>query len=272
MTKINPVVKPVIETFQTVYYQTVNFANNPTSAINGLLVMGDAGTGKSHFVKKALADCGVTDKVELIKGGTVTAASLYVKLFLNRDHDRIIVIDDVDLLGHPERNKIIPMLLGAAEEGRDRKVTWSTAKKNALMEEAGADFEFAFNGNIIFITNYTKQNIADKAKQWSSAFNSRFTPVECIFTKEQKYMYTKHLIEDFEMLGARCVVHKYTADDGVEHNGYPQSVIDQAIDWIDDKYQYMSEVTPRIAVKVADTIYYNSDPHMQRVMLDNLVQ
>jgi len=271
MKKINPVIKPVIETFQTVYYQTTNFANNPDSAINGLLVMGDAGTGKSHYVDKALIDNGVKPNVETMKGGTITAASVYVKLYLNRAKHRIMVFDDVDLLGHPERNKIIPMLLGAAQEGSDRLVTWSTAKRNALMEEHDVPEKFLFNGNIIFITNYTKSDIANKAKQWNGAFNSRFTPVECIFTHEQKYMYTKYLIEDSDMLGATCRVHKYEHK-GKKLNGYPQSVVDETIDFIDDNYMNFSDITPRVAVKIADTIYYNTDLHMKRVMLNNLVQ
>jgi hypothetical protein len=266
-TKINPVIKPVVETFQTVYYQTLMFAQNPESAINGLLVQGDAGTGKSHFVKQALRDAKVQSNVEYIKGGTITAAALYVKLYLNRASHRITVLDDVDIIGHPERTKIIPMILGASEEGRDRLVTWSTAKKNALMEEYDVPFEFEFNGNIIFITNYTKADIKAKAKQWAAAFNSRFTPVECIFNHEQKYMYTKHLVENVDMLGDKCLVHKW--DGG---NGYPQNVIDETVDFIDDNYQNFSDITPRVAVKIADTIYYNADPVMRRVMLNNLVK
>ena len=47
--KIDPIAKKVIETFEGVYNQTLNFVNNPQSAINGLLVYGDAGTGKSFL-------------------------------------------------------------------------------------------------------------------------------------------------------------------------------------------------------------------------------
>jgi len=269
--RINPVIKPVLETFQSVYYQTLMFANNPTSAINGLLVMGDAGTGKSHWVKQALIDAGVQQNVEYIKGGTITAASLYVKLYVNRHSHRIIVFDDVDLLGHPERNKIIPSILGAVEEGRDRLVTWNTAKKNALMEEFDVPFEFKFNGNVIFITNYTRDTIKEKAKVWAPAFNSRFTSVECNFTPEQKYLYTRHLVDNENMLADKCKVHKYVDADGNKHNGYPQEVVDEAMNFIDDNYQNFTEVTPRIAVKIADVIHYNTDPHMKRVMLHNII-
>jgi len=274
MLKISPVIKPIIETFQKVYYQTLMFANNPDSAINGLLVMGDAGVGKTHFVTEALRDAGVQKNVEMIKGGTLTAASLYVKLFLNRDKNRIIVFDDVDLLGHPEKNKIIPMILGAAQEGRKRQVTWSTARRNALMEEYDVPEEFYFDGNIIFITNYTKKDIQDKAKQWTMAFESRFNSVECIFKHEQKYMYTKHLVEDKDSLGTNCPknVHTYIDTTGKEQNGYPQHVIDEAMDFIDVNYENLSDITPRVAIKIADTIHYNNDPHMKRVMLSNLVK
>jgi hypothetical protein len=149
--RINPIIKPVVEAFQTTYYQTSNFAKNPGSAINGLLVMGDAGTGKSHWVKQALRDAGVQQNVEYIKGGTITAAALYVKLYLNRFSHRILVLDDVDIINHPEKSKIVPLILGAVEEGRDRQTTWSTAKKNALMEEFDVPFEFKFDGNIILM-------------------------------------------------------------------------------------------------------------------------
>ena len=267
--KIDPIAKKVIETFQTVYTQTVNFANNPESAINGLLVYGDAGVGKSFWIKKALKDTGANTRTEYIKGGTITAASLYVKLALNAASHRIIVLDDVDIVHHPEKNKVIPMVLGAADTGRDRLVTWSTAKKNSLMEENGIDFEFLFNGNIIWITNDTKQTIKDSAKQWATALDSRFNSAECIFNKEQKLQYTKYLISDCDMLGTNCVDHKYEVS-GERFPGYPKDIVDQAYAYLEDNYELLGEVTPRVALKIADTIYYNTDPKMQRIMLNQL--
>lgn len=271
MTRINPVIKPVVETFQTVYYQTLMFANNPQSAINGLMVMGDAGTGKSHFVKQALRDAGVQKNVEYIKGGTITAASLYVKLYLNRANHRILVLDDVDIIGHPEKTKILPLLLGAVEEGRDRLCSWNTSKKNALMEEHNVPFDFKFDGKVLVITNYVMANIAEKLPTYNNAFKSRFTPVECIFNHQEKYMYTRHLVDNEQMLQTKCRVHKYE-EDGKTFNGYPQAVVDEAMEFIDDNYLNFSDITPRVAIKVADTVYYNTDPMMKRVMLNNLIQ
>jgi hypothetical protein len=267
--RISPIIKPVLEAFQTAYYQTLNFAKNPESAINGLLVMGDAGTGKSHWVKQALRDAGIQQNVEYIKGGTITAASLYVKLYTNRFSHRVLVLDDVDIINHSEKSKIVPLILGAVEEGRNRLCSWNTAKRNALMEEFDVPMDFEFNGNIILITNYTMENIGAKMETWKQAFSSRFIPVSCVFNHEQKYMYTKHLVENEKMLTDKCKVHSYTVND-VKFNGYPQSIVDEAMNYIDDNYMYLNDITPRVAVKIADTIYYNTDPIMKRVMLSNL--
>jgi hypothetical protein len=272
MKKIDPIAKKVVETLEGVYNQTINFSQNPESAINGLLVYGDAGIGKSFWVKKALADSGAQSRVEYIKGGTITAAALYVKLALNAGSHRIIVLDDVDIVHHNERNKIIPMILGAADTGRDRLVTWSTAKKNALMEEHGIDFEFLFNGNIIWITNDTKETIKKSAKQWAQAIDSRFNSAECIFNTEQKLQYTKYLIDQCNMLGKNCVDHKYINDQGQKTPGYPQAIIDQTYDYLEDNYEHLGEVTPRVALKIADTKYYNPDAKMQRILLNQLKQ
>ena len=266
MKKIDPIARKVVDTFEGVYAQVYNFAVNPQSAINGLLVYGDAGVGKTFWVKKALKDAGVEGNVEYIKGGTITAASLYVKLALNAQAHRIIVLDDVDIVLHTERNKIIPMILGAADTGRDRLVTWSTAKRNALMEEYDIDFEFLFNGNIIWITNDTKETIKDRAKQWAEALDSRFNDARCIFNREQKLQYTKFLIRDVDMLGTNCVDHKLED----KTPGYPQEYIDQAYNWLEDNYETIREVTPRVALKICDTLYYTQDSKMRRVLLSQL--
>lgn len=270
MRKPDPIARKVIETLEGVYHQTINFANNPESAMNGLLVYGDAGVGKSFWVKKALADAGAQSRVEYIKGGTITAAALYVKLALNASAHRIIVLDDVDIVHHNERNKIIPMILGATDTGRDRLVTWSTAKKNSLMEEYNIDFEFLFNGNIIWITNDNKDTIKKSAKQWAQAIESRFNDACCIFNTEQKLQYTKYLIEHCDMLSKNCIDHKYTNENGVKVLGYPQEIIDLTYAYLEDNYEFLGEVTPRVALKIADTMYYNNDLKMQRILLNQL--
>ena len=73
--RINPIAKEVQDTFDGIYAQTVNFVQNPNSAINGLIISGDAGTGKTYTTKKALIDTNHQKNVEYIKGGKITAAT-----------------------------------------------------------------------------------------------------------------------------------------------------------------------------------------------------
>ena len=156
------------------------------------------------------------------------------------------------------------MILGAAEPGRDRLVTWSTARKNDLMERHNVDFEFKFNGNIILITNHTQQSIQKYAKQWTGAFNSRFTPATCMFNKQEKFAYTRFLVEQTDMLGKNCVDHKYGEN---KTPGYPAEVVAQTIQYLNEHYPRFHDLTPRLALKIADTIYYNTDPSLQKMML-----
>lgn len=261
MARINPIAKEVQDTFDGIYAQTVSFVQNPNSAINGMIVSGDAGTGKTYTIKKALRDTKHQTNVEYIKGGKITAASLYVKLYLNRAKHRIIVLDDCDIIHHSEKRQIIPMLLGAAELGHSREVSWETARKNPLMEEFNVPHQFQFEGSIIWITNDRKEDIGKSIKQWRSAIFSRFNFAECNFTDEQKFMYTMHLVDNQGMLGKNC--QEFIG-------GYPEEIIDQAASYMSENYRSLVEVTPRIAIKIADIMHHNVDATLRKTMLQQL--
>jgi hypothetical protein len=256
--RMNPIAQEVQDIFNGIYAQVTSFVQNPNSAINGMIVSGDAGTGKTYNVKKALRDTGHQKNTEYIKGAKITAASLYVKLYLNRHKHRIVVLDDCDLIHNSEKNLIIPMLLGAADLGQNRDVGWETTKKNPLMEEYNVPHNFQFEGSIIWITNDRKQEIAKSIKQWKNAILSRFNFAECNFTDEQKFMYTMHLVENLAMLGINC--EEYAG-------GYPSNIIEEAADYMGENYRNLVEVTPRIAIKIADTLNHVIDPALRKSML-----
>lgn len=261
MTRINPIAREVKETFDGVYAMVTNFATNPNSAINGLIVSGDAGIGKTHTVKSALRDAGVQQNVEYIKGGKITAASLYVKLFLNRGKHRIVVLDDCDIIHHGDKNQIIPMLLGACELGQKGEVSWEVARKNALMEEHNVPTRFDFEGSVIWITNDTVEDISKAAKQWRQAILSRFNVSKCYFTDEQKYMYTMYLCEQLDMLGKNCAEFP---------GGYSEQTIETTLDYVSGNYRQLVEVTPRQAIKIADIIHHTEDKSLLKTQLTQL--
>lgn len=259
--RINPIAKEVQDTFDGIYAQVTTFVQNPNSAINGMIVSGDAGTGKTYTVKKALVDTNHQSNVEYIKGAKITAAALYVKLYLNRAKHRVVVLDDCDLIHHHEKNLIVPMLLGAAELGHNRSVSWETAKKNPLMEEFNVPHQFEFNGSIIWITNDRKEQIGKAIKQWKNAILSRFNFAECNFTDEQKFMYTMHLVENLDMLGTNC--QEFTG-------GYPDEIIEQAADYMSANYRQLVEVTPRIAIRIADMMHHSNNESVLNTQLHQL--
>jgi hypothetical protein len=259
--KINPIAREVQDTFDGIYAQATSFVQNPNSAINGMIVSGDAGVGKTYTIKQALIDTGHQQNVEYIKGGKITAASLYVKLYLNRAKHRIIILDDCDIIHHSEKNQIVPMLLGAVELGQRGEVSWETARKNPLMEEHNVPHKFDFYGSIIWITNDRKDDISKAVKQWKAAIFSRFNFAPCDFTDEQKFMYTMHLVENMNMLGKNCQEFP---------GGYPKEIIDQAAEYMSDNYRSLVEVTPRQAIKIADILHHNPDIALRKIMLQQL--
>lgn len=255
---MNPIAKEVQDTFDGVYAQVLDFVKNPNSAINGMIVSGDAGTGKTYTVKKALRDTGHQQQVEYIKGGKITAAALYVKLYMNRAKHRIVVLDDCDIIHHADKNQIIPMLLGAAELGQNRDVSWETARKNPLMEEHNVPHNFIFEGKIIWITNDKKKDIQKSAKQWAMALDSRFPLAACYFSDEQKFMYTTHLIQHMDMLGANCQEYE---------GGYPKHIINKALTYMSQHYRQLVEITPRRAIMIADMMNQTTDEAMLNARL-----
>lgn len=245
------IAKDVISQFNTVYKQTSNFIQNRDSAIHGLLVSGDAGMGKTYWVQKAFRDLNAQKDVEYLKGGSITAPALYVKLFLNRARHRVVVLDDCDIIHRSDKKQIIPLILGATElSSRPRQISWDTARKNPLMEEHDVPETFGFDGTIIWITNDTIADIHKATKQWFNALMSRFNTIKCYFNDEQKFAYTLHLIKAYDMLGKNCEAKK---------NGYASNIVKDALDYMGANYKNLTEITPRQAIKIADLRFSNPD-------------
>ena len=246
MEKINPIVQEVIDTYNTVTKMTEMFTLNPDKAMRGLLVSGAAGLGKTHAVQKGLKK--VIHNVDYVKGSSITAPALFVKLYQNREAGQILVLDDVDIVhkGKGEMNTILDLLKGATEPTKgNRTLEWARAQRNALMVDNDVPQAFNFNGAVIWITNDTLTNIADRAKGHWNAISSRFMQVPAWLNDQEKLMYTLYLVEEVDMLGKDCHAKK---------GGYTPEIIKTVTEYIRNNYKYMDDVTPRVAVAIADII------------------
>lgn len=246
----NPVVQRVVDKFDTVYKMTGSFIDNKDSAIKGLLISGDAGTGKTHWVRKAFADRNAQPDAEYIKGGSISAAALYVKLYQNRAKHRVLILDDCDLIHRSgaEKRDILDMIKGATEpSSRPRQISWERAQRNPLMIALDVPMSFEYDGTVIWITNDTMADIKKAAKQHYDALLSRFNIIKCYFNDDEKLLYTLHLIKEVDMLGTNCEAFE---QDGIR--GYPEEVQSDALKYINKNYKTLTEITPRVAVKLAD--------------------
>jgi hypothetical protein len=259
MTKNNPIVKRVIEKFTTIQNISEVFVTG-NSAQRGLLISGDAGTGKSHYVRQAFISTNTTNRVDYVKSKTFTAPALYAKLWENQKKGNVIVFDDCSLesLTGESFNKFVSWMKGGLEISKDKKmIGYEAASKNKLFEEKGVGPEFSFEGSIIWITNTRFDKLAKKFGDHWDAIKTRFMGIEVFLTKEEKYMYTNYLINDIKMLGENC--------EAIE-GGYSDEIIEATINYLDENYENIKEITPRVAVKVADTM--NSYPTMWKTILN----
>ena len=244
----NPVVQDVINRFTTVHKICKVFVTG-NSAQKGIIISGDAGTGKSHYVKQAFVDTKTTDRIDYNKSKTFTAAAFYVRLFLNKEPGDVVVFDDCSLehITGKDFKDIVSMLLGATEMTKGKRIIgWERATTNQLMKDNNVGHEFDFQGSIIWITNSSFEQLAKKFGAHWEAFQSRFIQVPIRLNDQEKLLYTLYLLEEVGMLsGKKCET---------KEGGYSKPIILETIQYIRKNYKYMSNVTARVAAQIADTM------------------
>jgi hypothetical protein len=79
-------------------------------------------------------------------------------------------------------------------------------------------------------------------------------------------MYTLHLVENCGMLNGHCVDHRMPCGTP----GYPKEVIEETLDYMENNYRHLVEITPRIALKIADTLHYEKDATLRKNILQQM--
>jgi len=141
--------------------------------IHGLMVLGEAGIGKSYSVLNYLEDNDVTPSVLTTYS---TPLSLYMFLYKHKD-DALIVMDDVDNIWENDHSAAtLKSAMWSVDE--DRKIEWNSTSK--LLEKEGIPDTFYFNSKIIFICNKTRDNPN------VDAVLSRVLHFKITYTREEK--------------------------------------------------------------------------------------
>lgn len=266
--KVNPIVQRVISTFDNVKLLTKAFLTKGDSIIRGIAIPGDAGLGKTKALKDALKSLGILDKVAYVKGGSITPGALFVMLYLNRFEGSVVALDDVNISDLPStiRNEIMEMIKGATDPDSEmRTISYERAVKNELMKKHNVPSKFRFDGKIIWITNNTIEDIKRTTKSHFTGLFSRFQWAPCFFNDDEKLQYTLHLIEEIDILGKNC-------DAGIKKGGFSDDVIQKTYDYIYERYERISDISPRQAIKIAELIdtFPNNWEEMVKLQCENL--
>jgi hypothetical protein len=119
--------------------------------LNGLMVLGGAGIGKTFNVMNYLDK----HKIDFSLMRTYTTPlALFMWLWEHKD-DKLIVMDDVDGIWD---NDFSAAILKSAlwEVDGERRIEWHSSSRT--LDKSGIPFEFLFNAKIIFICNKTRDN------------------------------------------------------------------------------------------------------------------
>jgi hypothetical protein len=52
--------------------------------------------------------------------------------------------------------------------------------------------------------------------------------------------------------------------------GYSAKAIEETLDYMENNYRQLVEITPRIALRICDTLYYHTDKIMRKNLLQQM--
>ena len=133
-----------------------------------MLVLGQAGLGKTHSVTKTIEENGLSEKDYIFFKGYSTARGLYNTLFDN--NGKLIVFDDCDSV---LEDKVAINILKSALDSYDRRTISWMAKMTKGDEYPN---QFDFTGRIIFISNKSKDKIDGAVLSRSLSVDLSMTP------------------------------------------------------------------------------------------------
>lgn len=122
-----------------------------TKRIKSMIVLAQAGLGKSHILELVKNAVGAPDVTEV--RGYCTPLSLYKTLYENQ-HGTVIFDDCDSVLEDGTSGNLLKAVLDTTGK---RIVSW----KSAYVEKEGLPTEFAFQGTIIFLSNKPQDKMQD---------------------------------------------------------------------------------------------------------------
>ncbi|EMZ2827519.1 ATP-binding protein, partial [Escherichia coli] len=212
--------------------------------IRSLIISGAAGIGKTYSLDKALSNANDNGFIKYKSiNGKISGIGLYEQLWLNRDADSVLLIDDVDVFSDMD---ILNLLKAALDTGDKRKVCWSTA--SSYLDDKGIDKEFEFEGTIVFITNVDIDKELERG--------SKLAPhLQALVSRSVYLDLGVHSNEEI-MVRVEDVI---LSTDMMQKRGLTDAETYKALSWMKANVSRLRNVSLRTALYVADFISTDKD-------------
>jgi len=128
-------------------------------SVRSLIISGAAGVGKTFTVEQDLSLAYQRGHIRFhFVKGAMSAIGLYQTLYLNRQEDHVLVIDDCDSIFYDM--EALNVLKAALDTSDKRVLSWN--KSSAALRKADIPNQFEFKGRVIFVTNVDIEAAASK--------------------------------------------------------------------------------------------------------------
>ena len=217
-----------------------------------LIVSGPAGLGKSFTVEAKMAELEANGHGVTYISGYIRPLALY-RLLYNARHDHsVIVFDDADSIFSDDVS--MNLLKKACDSTERRVIHWMSESVQRLEDEEGDSIpeKFAFEGSVIFITNYDFDAIINKGAKLAPHF--------------QALVSRSHYL-DLEMKSKMdyIVRIKQVVRNGMlRDKGFTATQETMIVSFIEENMERLRELSLRMVVKLA-TLYKMNENNWQKL-------
>jgi len=209
------------------------------NTINGVIIAGAPGLGKSFETNKILDENGVQF---VFHRGYLKATHLFRLLWENRFAGQVIVLDDCDIWGDLTALNI---LKAALELKPTRPISWGSEKEFVDTDGESIPRTFDYEGSIVFLTNEKLGSLSStKAGPHLAALDSRSMVLDLKIITPREIM---------------CKVKMTVREEGMlRHGGIDHEAEEAILAFMEENANKMKEISLRTAEKIA--VLYRMNP------------
>lgn len=213
--------------------------------VNGVIVSGAAGCGKSYTLERALESATADGRIShTVVKGSLSAIALYQLLWDNRHRGQVLVIDDADSIY--KDLEAINLLKAALDTGRRRHVHYN--KESRILADAGIDRNFDYEGSMVFITNMDLARAAEKDTGMSPhyrAFLSRALYID-LGIRNQRDVLTR-------------IAQVVFGEEFLTENAITKETAVEMVSWLQENVNQLSSLDIRSVVKLVSIVKIDPD-------------